>query len=91
MDSPSLNDHTQHTTIRATQPDGTHITSSVRCELKIPNLPPGARTAYKFKTLAGNSLISLPVFADQGYTITLDKDKIVVAKGRKQRGCGGYR
>ena len=80
MDSPSINDHTNHRIIRATQPDGTHITSSMQCDLKIPNLPPGTRTAYKFKTLAGNSLISLPIFADQGCTITLDKDKVVVTK-----------
>ena len=54
--------------------------------------------AYKFKTLAGNSLISLPVFADQGCTITLDKDKIVVAKegttvmsGYRERTTGLWR
>ena len=81
MDSPSTNDRTDHTIIRATQPDGMHISSSVQCNLKIPNIPSGTSKAYKFRHLAGNSLISLPIFADQGCTITLDKDKIEIAKG----------
>jgi hypothetical protein len=77
-DSPSENDRASLFGIRATQPDGTQIRSHVECDLKIKNMPAGARKAYKFEQLAGNSLISLPILADNNCTIMLDKTKIIV-------------
>lgn len=95
MDSPSELDQKSHSAIRATQLDGTQITSSVKCELKKENAPQGACKAYKFTHLAGNSLIFFLVFADQGCNIILDKYIIVVTKddvtivsGYREKGVG---
>lgn len=90
MDSLSTNDKVHHNTIQAAEPDGTHIASIIQCGLKIKDTPQGASKAYKFKHLAGNSLISLPMFADQGCTTSLDKDKIVVTKNETTI-MSGYR
>lgn len=97
VDSPSLNEQTDHSIIRATQPDGMHITSSVQCDFKNPNIPPGTSKAYKFRRLAGNSLISLPSLLTKDAPSPWTKTKLWPPKmapqscpdiGRNQRGCG---
>lgn len=80
MDSPRKQDQASYNAIQATESDGTQTTSSVKCELKIKVSHKGACKAYKFKHLAGNSLISLPMLANQGCIIIHDKSRIVLTK-----------
>lgn len=82
-DSPSENYRASLFGIRATQPDGMQVRSHVECNLKIKSMPAGARKTYKFEQLADNSLISLPILADNNCTILLDKTKIIVQQEGK--------
>ena len=54
--------------------------SQTTCDLNLKQLLQGTRTAYKFHNLAGNSLISLPILADQGCEIVLTNESILITK-----------
>jgi hypothetical protein len=76
----------KNTSINASLPDGTIITSTHTGNLRIPNVPLSARKAHVFPHLASHSLISFSqlcahgckaIFTNTAVTITLEDTVII--------------
>ena len=57
MSIPSENGKHYPIGLHALKLDGTLLTSNTKCDLKIKNIPKGAKEAYKFKEIKDISLV----------------------------------